>query len=42
MTADELCAGTGMEIRDMNTLLTVMELRGRVEAGAGGVFRISK
>ncbi len=41
-TADELCAQTSVGIKEMNMLLTVMELGGEIEATAGGLFRINK
>ncbi len=42
LTADELAERTGIAIRDVNMLLTVMELNGLVDSAPGGVFIVNK
>jgi len=42
MTADEISLDTGIGMRELNMLLTVMEIEGAVEACAGGRFRVNK
>ena len=41
LSAGDLAEGTGIAIKDINTILTVMELKGLIEGIPGGRFRIN-